>query len=266
MTDELDDADLERYARHAILDEIGEEGQARLLRSRICVIGAGGLGSPVLLYLAAAGVGTLGIVDFDTVDRTNLQRQVAHTDDAIGRPKVESAAERIAALNPTIDVRTHNLRLDADNAGSILGAYDLVVDGTDDFAVRQVVNDACYRQRIPLVSGSVVRFEGQVATFKAYETGPCYRCLFDRELGPGAAPRCDTAGVLGPVAGVIGTLQAVEAIKVLLDLPGHLVGRMLMVDAQDPSMRVYKTRRDPDCPVCGAGAPSAEPADTASAK
>ena len=249
--DELSDADLERYARHAILGEVGEEGQAKLLAARVCIVGAGGLGSPVLLYLAAAGVGTIGLVDFDTVDRTNLQRQIAHTEAAVGTAKVDSALARAAALNPTIDLVPHPGRLTPDTAEPVLSGYDIVVDATDNFPVRMLVNDACYLLRKPLVSASVVRFEGQLATFRAFEDGPCYRCLFDAEPAEGSIPRCDTAGILGPVAGVMGTLQATEVVKQIIGLGTGMVGRLMLFDAMDYSMQMLKTRKNPDCPLCG---------------
>lgn len=251
FTGDLNDADLERYARHAILDEVGEEGQALLLTKKVCIIGAGGLGSPILLYLSASGIGTLGIVDFDHVDRSNLQRQIAHGEETIGQSKVHSAITQARALNSDLYYKAHEIALTAETAETVLGPYDLIIDGCDNFETRQTVNAVCHRLQKPLVSGSVVRFEGQIASFKSYENGPCYHCLFDHDLGA-AAPRCDTAGILGPVAGVIGTLLAVEAIKVLLNMEGSLVGRMLMFDALDPSMRVYKTQKKPDCPICSA--------------
>ena len=252
MTDELSDADLERYARHAILDEVGEEGQAKLLAASVCVIGAGGLGSPVLMYLAAAGIGTIGLVDFDTVDRTNLQRQIAHTDAAVGLSKVDSALARAGALNPTVSLVPHAVKLTPETAEGILAPYDIVVDATDNFPVRMLVNDACYLLRKPLVSASVVRFEGQLSTFRAHEEGPCYRCLFDAEPTEGSVPRCDTAGILGPVAGVMGTLQATEVIKQIIGLGTGMVGRLMLFDALDYGMQILKTRKNPDCPLCGA--------------
>lgn len=255
--DELTDDQLERYARHVILDEVGEEGQLTLLRSRVLVVGAGGLGSPVLLYLAAAGVGTLGIVDHDTVDVTNLQRQIIHTDEDVGEAKVKSAAERIEALNPEVEVIQHRARFTAANARELAADYDLVVDGSDNFAARYLTNDACYLARRPLVSAALVRFEGQLATYKAYETNadgeayPCYRCLFPTPPDPNLVPRCDTVGIFGAVAGVMGTLQAVEALKELLGLGTGMAGRLLLFDALDQTFRTIRTRHDPDCPLCG---------------
>ena len=249
--EELSDADLERYARHVILDEIGEEGQIALLRSKVCIVGAGGLGSPVLLYLAAAGIGRIGLVDFDSVDRTNLQRQIAHTEDGVGRSKVESAAARARALNPTIAIEAHETRLDADNVLSVIAPYDLIVDGTDNYTIRVLLNDACYLSRKPLVSASVVRFEGQLSTFRAYEGGACYRCVFPEAPADGVVARCDTAGILGPVAGVMGTLQATEVIKQILGLGTGMAGRLILYDALDNDMRMIKTPKNPACPLCG---------------
>ncbi len=250
--DELSDADLERYARHVILDEIGEEGQIALLEAKVCVVGAGGLGSPVLLYLAAAGVGTIGLVDFDRVDRTNLQRQIAHTDAAAGTPKAESAAARARAINPAIRIEPHDVKLTPETVERVLTPYDLVVDGTDNFTIRLLLNDACYLMKKPLVSASVVRFEGQLSTYRAFEEGPCYRCLFDAEPTEGLVPRCDTAGILGPVAGVMGTLQATEVLKQITGLGSGMVGKLMLFDALDYSMQIIRTRKNPDCPLCGA--------------
>jgi len=249
--EELSDADLERYARHVILDEIGEEGQIRLLESKVCVVGAGGLGSPVLLYLAAAGVGTIGLVDFDRVDRTNLQRQIAHTDAATGSPKADSAVARARAINPAISITPHDVKLTPDTIEDVLRPYDLVVDGTDNFTVRLLLNDACYLMQKPLVSASVVRFEGQLSTYRAFQEGPCYRCLFDAEPTEGLVPRCDTAGILGPVAGVMGTLQATEVLKQITGLGSGMVGKLMLFDALDYSMQIIKTRKNPDCALCG---------------
>lgn len=249
--DELTDAELERYARHVILDEVGEEGQIKLLESRVLVVGAGGLGSPVLLYLAAAGIGTLGIVDFDTVDMTNLQRQIIHSTDEIGEPKVRSAADRLELLNPEIEIVQHRARLSAANARDIVAGYDLVVDGSDNFSARYLTNDICYFLKKPLVSAALVRFEGQLSTFRAYESGPCYRCLFPTPPDPTLVPRCDTVGIFGAVAGVLGTLQATEVLKELLGLGTPMTGRLMLYDALDQTFRTVKTGKDPDCPLCG---------------
>ena len=253
MHDEITDEQLLRYARHVVLDEVGEDGQLRLLRSKVLVIGAGGLGSPVLMYLAAAGVGTLGIVDFDTVDITNLQRQIVHGTGDIDRPKVDSARDRLAAINPEIEIRTHPFRLTADNAADLFAGYDLVLDGSDNFTTRYLVNDACFFTRTPLVSAALLRFEGQLTTIKAFEDGenPCYRCLFPHPPAPGLVARCETAGIFGSVAGVLGTLQATEALKELLGLGRSLSGRLLMYDALSSELRSLTVKRDPACALCG---------------
>ncbi|WP_193184758.1 HesA/MoeB/ThiF family protein [Nisaea sediminum] len=252
---ELSDEQFHRYARHLILDEVGDEGQEKLLSSKVLVIGAGGLGSPLLLYLAAAGVGTLGIVDDDVVDLSNLQRQIAHASDAVGVSKVESAAASVARINPGIRVETHAERLTAANASRLFRDYDLIADGSDNFATRYLANDAAYFAGKPLVSGSLLRFEGQLATFrggvKGHEGEPCYRCLFPSEPPPGMIPRCEEAGILGAVAGVIGTLQATEAIKELLGLGSSLSGHLLIYDALGPTFRKMKAARDPGCTLCG---------------
>ncbi len=250
---EISDAQLMRYARHVVLDEVGEEGQIRLLGSSALVIGAGGLGSPVLMYLAAAGVGRLGVVDFDTVDISNLQRQIVHGTEDVGRPKVESARDRLRAVNPEIAVTVHPDRLDAENAAELIAAYDLVVDGSDNFDTRYLVNDACFLARRPLVSAALLRFEGQITTIKAYEPGnnPCYRCLFPNPPAPDAVPRCEQAGIFGAVAGVMGTLQATEVLKELLGLGRSLSGRLLIYDALGADIRSLAVVRDPDCALCG---------------
>jgi adenylyltransferase/sulfurtransferase len=248
---ELTDAQEERYARHLILDEIGEEGQAKLLASRVLVVGAGGLGSPALLYLAAAGIGTLGIVDDDVVELSNLQRQVLHGTDRLGASKVESAIEQLAEVNPEVRVIPHRVRLDAGNALSLVGEYDLVVDGSDNFATRYVVNDACFLARRTLVAASLLRFEGQLSTFKAHATGPCYRCLHPTPPPAGTIPRCEEAGILGAVAGVMGTLQAAEAVKELLGLGDSLAGTLLIYDALAARFTRIRVAKDPDCPLCG---------------
>lgn len=249
---EITEERLHRYARHIILDEVGEEGQARLLQARVLVIGAGGLGSPVLMYLAAAGVGTLGVIDDDVVDITNLQRQIAHTTARIGTPKTESAADTIAALNPEIRVETHNARLSAQNARELVRGYDLVADGSDNFATRYLVNDACFFERKPLVTAAMQRFEGQATTIRAYEWGnPCYRCLFPSPPPPDIAPRCEEAGIFGALAGVVGSMQATEVLKELLGLGTGLTGRLLLYDAMDVTLRTVAMARDPACALCG---------------
>lgn len=248
------DAQLERYARHIVLDEVGEEGQETLLRSKVLVIGAGGLGSPVLMYLAAAGVGSIGVVDFDTVDTSNLQRQIIHGTDNVGEAKVASAAERLEEINPEVTVVPHRARFTPDNAPALVADYDLIVDGSDNFTTRYLVNDACYFGQRPLVSGALLRFEGQLSTFRAWEDGedrPCYRCLFPSAPRPDLVPRCDQAGIFGAVAGVLGTLQATEALKELLGLGDSLAGRLVLYDGLAGSFRTLKVKRDSGCALCG---------------
>lgn len=238
-----------RYSRHLLLPEVGEEGQARLLESRVLLVGAGGLGSPAALYLAAAGVGTLGIVDFDVVDESNLQRQILHDTRRVGLPKVESARETLTALNPDVVVEAHETRLGADNVMDIMSGYDLVVDGGDNFPTRYLVNDASLHLKIPVVHGAIFRFEGQASVFSPYE-GPCYRCLFPQPPPPELAPSCAEAGVLGVLPGIIGSIEAMEAIKVLLGIGEPLVGKLLTYDALTEDFRLLTVRRNPDCPAC----------------
>ena len=251
MRDDLTDDELERYARHVILEEVGEEGQIKLLDSKVLVVGAGGLGAPVLMYLAAAGIGTLGIVDHDVVDLSNLQRQIIHSVDDIGRPKTRSAAERLETINPDITIIEHRTRLTANNAAELFADYDLIVDGSDNFAARYLCNDTCYSLKKPLVSAALVRFEGQLSTFKAYDGGPCYRCLFPEPPDPDMVPRCDTVGIFGAVAGVMGSLQATEVLKELLGLGTSMSGQLLLFDALDQTFRKIKVPKDPDRPTCG---------------
>jgi len=239
-----------RYARHLLLPEVGLEGQRKLRAARVLVIGAGGLGSPVALYLAAAGVGTIGLVDFDEVDATNLQRQILHGTADIGRPKLDSARDRLGALNPHVSVEGISERLTSANAMEVIEAYDLVIDGTDNFPTRYLVNDACVLLGKPNVYGSIFRFEGQASVFWA-ERGPCYRCLFAEPPPPGMVPSCAEGGVLGVLPGMIGTIQAAEALKLLLGIGESLVGRLLMLDALRMRFREIRLRRDPGCPVCG---------------
>jgi molybdopterin/thiamine biosynthesis adenylyltransferase/rhodanese-related sulfurtransferase len=239
-----------RYHRHILLPEIGESGQQKLLESKMLLLGAGGLGSPAALYLAAAGVGTLGIVDMDVVDASNLQRQILHNIDRIGERKVDSAKKTLTDLNPDVDVVTYDVRFGADNVLDILDGYDVVVDGTDNFPTRYLLNDASLLKRVPVVHGSIFRFEGQVTVFDPYN-GPCYRCLLPEPPPPELAPSCAEAGVLGVLPGIVGSIQALEAIKVVLDLGDPLVGRLLAYDALEESFRTFKVRRDPDCPACG---------------
>lgn len=239
-----------RYQRHLLLPEVGEAGQQKLLDSRVLLLGAGGLGSPAALYLAAAGVGTIGVIDMDVVDESNLQRQVLHNMERVGERKVDSAKKTLTALNPDVDVATYDVRLGADNVLDIFDGYDLVVDGTDNFPTRYLVNDASLVKRIPVVHGSIFRFEGQVTVFDPYK-GPCYRCLIPEPPPPELAPSCAEAGVLGVLPGIVGSIQAVEAIKMLLGLGDPLVGRLLAYDALESTFRVFNVRRDPACPACG---------------
>ncbi len=250
---EITDEQLMRYARHVILDEVGEEGQAKLLASRVLVLGAGGLGSPLLLYLAAAGVGTLGIIDDDEVDITNLQRQIVHATESVGMPKVESARAMLTAINPEVRVETHGTRFEAANALDLLAGYDLVADGSDNFATRYLLNDACYFTNTPLVSAAVLRFEGQLGTYKAWLEGdnPCYRCLHPTPPPAGLIPRCEEAGILGAIAGVMGSLQATEVLKELLGLGEGMSGRLLIYDALETSFLNIRVPRAPDCALCG---------------
>jgi molybdopterin/thiamine biosynthesis adenylyltransferase/rhodanese-related sulfurtransferase len=249
-TNELTREELVRYSRHILLPQVGEEGQRVLKESRVLLIGAGGLGSPVALYLAAAGVGTLGLVDFDSVDLSNLQRQILHGSAGIGSPKIDSARDRLRDINPNVRVEPYETRLTAANALEIARGYDLIVDGTDNFATRYLVNDTSVLLGIPNVYGSVYRFEGQASVFGAPD-GPCYRCLFREPPPPDLIPSCAEAGVLGVVPGLLGTIQATEAIKMLLGLGDTLVGRLLLVDAMTMSFRTLEIRRDPACPACG---------------
>ena len=240
-----------RYSRHLLIPEVGEEGQLKLLDARILLVGAGGLGSPASLYLAAAGVGRLGIVDADVVDASNLQRQIIHSTDALGRPKVESARAALRALNPDVDVVAYEERLTSENVDRILAdGWDVIVDGADNFPTRYLVNDAAVWHDVPVVHGSIYRFEGQVTVF-APGTGPCYRCLFPSPPPPELAPSCAEGGVLGVLPGIIGSLQANEALKLTLGVGDPLVGRLLLFDALDATFTEVALRRDPSCPVCG---------------
>jgi sulfur-carrier protein adenylyltransferase/sulfurtransferase len=243
-----------RYSRHFLLPEVGEAGQRTLLAAKVLLIGAGGLGSPAALYLAAAGVGTLGIVDDDVVDDSNLQRQVLHTTDRIGEPKVESARAAITALNPEVTVIGHQTRLTKENALDIIADYDLVLDGADNFPTRYLINDACVLLDKPNVHGGVARFDGQVTIFSTAD-GPCYRCLFREPPPPGLALNCAEAGVLGVLPGVIGMLQATEVLKLILGIGEPLIGKLLTYDAREMSFRTLRIRRDPTCPMCGADRP-----------
>ena len=246
----LDHDEILRYSRHLIIPNVGMDGQRKLKAARVLLIGAGGLGSPLALYLAAAGVGTLGLVDFDVVDLTNLQRQVLHGTKDVGRPKLDSARDRIKDVNPNVHVESYETRLTSENALEILRDYDLVIDGTDNFPTRYLTNDACVLLGKPNVYGSIYRFEGQASVFATAE-GPCYRCLFREPPPPGLVPSCAEGGVLGVLPGLIGTIQATEGIKLLLGIGEPLIGRLLLVDALTMKFRTVKLRKDPTCPVCG---------------
>lgn len=245
--------ELERYARHIILPEIGGAGQQALKSARVLVIGAGGLGSPLLLYLAAAGIGTIGIIDDDTVSLSNLQRQVAHRTEDLGRKKTESAAAAIATLNPHVRVVEHDIRLAPGNADALIGGYDIVADGSDNFDTRFLVNDICFRLKKTLVTAAILRFDGQLSTFKAHQGAPhpCYRCVFPEPPPPGSVPACSEAGVLGALGGVMGSLQALEVVKEILELGDSLSGRLMLYDALRGDFRTVRLRRDPACRTCG---------------
>jgi len=247
---ELDKAELIRYNRHIILPEVGLEGQKKLKSSAVLCIGAGGLGSPLALYLAAAGVGRIGIVDFDVVDASNLQRQILHDTPSVGTPKLQSAKKRLQALNPHVQVETYEERLTSANAVELFRKYDVIADGTDNFPTRYLVNDACVLTGKPNAYGSIFRFEGQLAVFGAKD-GPCYRCLYPEPPPPGLVPSCAEGGVLGVLPGVIGTMQAIETIKLILGIGRPLVGRLMLYDALEQSWRTLKVKRNPACPVCG---------------
>jgi adenylyltransferase/sulfurtransferase len=247
----LSPGEIERYARHLTLPEVGMAGQQRLRSTSVLCVGTGGLGSPVLLYLAAAGIGRLGVVDFDAVDRSNLQRQILHRTPDVGRAKTESAREALNALNPEVEVLVHPTRLTRDNAFALLGPYDVVVDGTDNFPTRYLTNDACVLLRKPNIYGSIHRFEGQASVFAPHLGGPCYRCLYPEPPRPGVVPSCAESGVLGVLPGLVGLVQATETLKLALGLGRSLIGRLLLVDALEMRFKEIKLRRDPQCPVCG---------------
>jgi molybdopterin/thiamine biosynthesis adenylyltransferase/rhodanese-related sulfurtransferase len=242
--------ELHRYSRHLILPDVALDGQMRIKAARVLLVGAGGLGSPAALYLAAAGVGTLGLVDFDVVDVTNLQRQVLHGTSAVGQSKLESARDRIGDLNPNVEVEMHETRLTSANALEIMREYDVIVDGTDNFATRYLTNDACVLLGKPNVYGSIFRFEGQASIF-AMPDGPCYRCLFPNPPPPGLVPSCAEGGVLGVLPGIVGTIQATEALKLILGIGDTLVGRLLLIDAMGMRFHTVRVPRDPNCPACG---------------
>ena len=249
---ELTDSQLERYARHVVLPEVGEAGQLRLLAARVLVIGAGGLGAPLIQYLAAAGIGTLGIVDDDTVDLSNLQRQIIHRDVDLQRPNAESARDAIARLDPALTVEVHRARFTADNAMALVQSYDLVADGSDNFATRYLANDACYLASKTLVSAAVMRFEGQLSTFRAHrhDGAPCYRCLFGEQTED-PKQSCADVGVMGALPGVLGSMQALEVVKELLGIGESMAGRLLLYDALAATFRTIRAKADPACPLCG---------------
>ncbi len=240
-----------RYSRHILLAEVGGAGQARLRAARVLIVGAGGLGSPLLMYLAAAGIGTIGVIDDDRVDLSNLQRQIAHTTDRLGQAKVRSAAAAATAINPAVRIEAHETRLTAANALGLVGRYDLVCDGSDNFPTRFLVADACVLARRTLVSAAVLRFDGQLSVFKPHLGGPCYRCLHPAPPPPGMAPSCGEAGILGAVTGVMGSLQATEVLKEVIGIGESLSGRLLIWDALSARMRTIKLPRDPACALCG---------------
>lgn len=250
----LDEAEIRRYARHIVLPQVGGRGQERLLAARVLVVGAGGLGAPALLYLAAAGVGTIGIVDDDVTELSNLQRQIIHRADRLGEPKVASAAAAIAALNPTIRVVQHRERLDRDNAARLIEPYELVLDGSDGFETRYTLNDACHRLGRTLISAAILQFDGQLTTFKPHlgAPHPCYRCLFPVAPSAEVAPTCASAGVIGALGGMLGSMQALEAVKELLGIGDGLSGRLLMIDALAGETRETRFKRSPTCPLCAA--------------
>lgn len=247
----LSDDEINRYSRHLLLPEIGVKGQKRLKESRVLIVGTGGLGAPLALYLAAAGIGKLGLIDFDVVEESNLQRQVIHSTAGIGQPKVESARERVLGINPRLDVQIYDDKLSSENAMDIIKNYDVVADGTDNYATRYLVNDACVFLGIPNVYGSIFQFEGQVSVFYA-KHGPCYRCLYPAPPPPGLVPSCAEGGVLGVLPGIVGTLQASEVIKLIIGGEGALAGRLLLIDAWRMKFRELKLQKDEHCPVCGA--------------
>lgn len=248
---EFAEAQLERYSRHIILNEVGGKGQKKLSQAKVLIIGAGGLGSPAALYLAAAGIGTLGLVDGDVVDLSNLQRQILHTTDRIGVPKVDSGRQTLEALNPDITVKTYQENVSAENIMRLFHDYDIIVDGSDNFSTRFLINDACFFAKKTLISGSIFRFEGQLTTIKPHEGFPCYRCLYPEPPPAGLVPNCQEAGVLGVLAGTIGVLQAAEAIKEILKVGDTLADKLLIYDALDMKFRKVSRPKDPNCRLCG---------------
>ena len=250
---------VQRYSRHIIMPQVGSAGQRALLNSRVLVVGAGGLGSPIALYLALAGVGAIGIIDFDTVDITNLQRQILHRNDDVGRPKVESARDTILAYNPDVTVITHDGALDSENAMGIFAGYDVIVSGADNFAVRYLINDAAYLSGKPLVDGSVLIFDGRATVYQPGQG--CYRCVFPDPPPPGEVPNCAEAGVLGMMPGLVGAIQATETVKLIVGIGEPLIGRLLMIDGLNMEFRELKIRRNSDCPLCGDNPTVTEPID-----
>ncbi|HXT12249.1 MAG TPA: molybdopterin-synthase adenylyltransferase MoeB [Candidatus Angelobacter sp.] len=248
---QLNNDEIRRYSRHLILPEVGLAGQKKIRATSVLCIGAGGLGSPIAMYLAAAGIGKIGIIDFDTVDYSNLQRQILHTDADVGRSKAQSAKETIAGINPNVEVVLHETRITSENALDIIRPYDIVVDGTDNFPTRYLTNDACVLLKKPNVYGSIFRFEGQASVFAPHLGGPCYRCLYPEPPPPGMVPSCAEGGVLGVLPGIIGCIQTTEILKLALEKGTTLVGRLLLFNALDMKFRELKLRRDPQCPVCG---------------
>jgi adenylyltransferase/sulfurtransferase len=247
----LNNDEIRRYSRHLILPEVGLSGQKKICSTSVLCIGAGGLGSPIVMYLAAAGVGKLGILDFDTVDYSNLQRQIVHGTEDVGRPKTQSAKETINAINPNVEVVLHNTRITSENALDLIRPYDIVVDGTDNFPTRYLTNDACVLLKKANVYGSIFRFEGQASVFAPHLGGPCYRCLYPEPPPPGMVPSCAEGGVLGVLPGIVGTIQATEILKLALGKGSSLIGRLLLFNALDMKFRELKLRRDPQCPLCG---------------
>jgi len=250
FSERLTDEEIQRYSRHILLPEVGGKGQMRLKQSSVLIVGAGGLGSPVALYLAAAGVGRIGLIDSDVVDTSNLQRQVLHDTAQLGRPKVESGADRLRAINPNITVETYYDRLGAENVADLVSNYDVIVGGVDNFPARYLLNDACVMARKPLVEAGILKYDGMIMTIKPYE-GPCYRCIFPEPPPPGTVPTCSEAGILGALAGVMGSMQAFEALKLLLNIGEPLVGQMLMFEGLKGQFRTVEWDRNPKCPVCG---------------
>lgn len=247
----LTDAQIERYSRHILLPEVGGKGQKKLLNASVLCVGAGGLGSPIILYLAAAGVGRIGVIDDDVVDTSNLQRQILHRTEDVGRPKVDSAKRVVEAINPDVTIETHRGRITRENVMDLIGRYDAVIQGCDNFPTRFLVNDACFYQKKPLFDGAVLRFDGQVTTYLTGPEAPCYRCLYPEPPPPGLVPSCQEAGVLGAVVGTIGVIQATEFLKWAMGIGETLAGRLIIHDALSMTFREVKVRKDPECPLCG---------------